>query len=114
MGFIVDVPGHRTDSMAADPPSEKERIIATLLNKSKVPLNIRGTTIKPGKKGAIADWQIMQGDTVVRQWLQAGALEVVDEKVMPPPTPEEPPPTNETDNPTSRRAQERATRTESY
>ena len=85
MGFIVDVPGHRTDSMAADPPSEKERIIATLLNRSKVPLNIRGAIIKPGKEGAIADWQILKGDTVVRQWLQAGAIEVLEEKVMPQP-----------------------------
>jgi hypothetical protein len=94
MPFIVDVPGHRTDAMGATPPSNKLRIMAVLLNKSKIPLNIRGAIIKPGKEGAIADWQILSGDTVVRQWLQAKAIEVVSETEMPsdePPLPPDPP-----------------------
>lgn len=80
MGLIVDVPGHRTDALGAAPRVEKTRILAIVLNKSKLPFNVRGVRIKPGRKGAIADWQILQSDTVVRQWLQAKALEVVEER----------------------------------
>jgi len=100
MGMIVDVPGHRTDALLAQPTSEKVRKLGILLNKSKVPFNLRGTRIQPGKQGAIADWQFLQGDTVVRQWLAAGALEVVEERdmVTEAPPAEPPPPEGTAEN----------------
>jgi hypothetical protein len=81
MGMIVNVPGHHTEAKTeVQPRSDKTRIIAIILNKSKVPFRLRGARIEPEKKGAIADWQILSGDTVVRQWLAAGALEVLEER----------------------------------
>jgi hypothetical protein len=78
---IINVPGHETDSiMGALPKVAKTSITATILNKSKIPLNIRGSIIQPGKQAAIRNWNVLQGDNVVRQWLQAKALEIIKEE----------------------------------
>ena len=104
--FIKDVPGHRTDSMGVVPP-EKTSITARVLNKSKIPVNLRGATIKPGKEGNVRNWNIIQHDDVVRQWLSAKAIEVISETEVTP-TPPEPPPTEGTDAPTREQSRRRS------
>jgi hypothetical protein len=79
LGAIVNVPGHGTDSIREN-PAPKKTITAIVTNMSRVPFNLRGVVVRPGKLAAISPWNILRGDTVARLWLAAKALIVVSEK----------------------------------
>lgn len=85
---IKNAPGHRTDSMDA-PPAPKTTITAIVENRSKLPVNVGGAVVRPGRRAAIRNWQHISQDEVVRRWLAVEGLVVLEEREIEPEPPEE-------------------------